>query len=380
MFSTSSKDIVINPLHCRIPLINIPIGMWVNLSIDVLSFVSECFKSQTFRSIDFISITANCKIRRIFSMRNALMEYDKNNTGNEEFPLEYAEILPKNLAFPSNVQHENINLNIDKLKFYIENELKQSKDFKELNSNSHANNFSNIGANINNYNINSPLNNNNQKFKKNLKNTNNNINNTPKLLKVSGGINIRSKSLNKPTKNIPNNTNEHELMNNQEFIENYSKFNSKSPSSKFQNDDYENYNIENFDPEADELLNNLALIKNKEKSINSNQSSVKMKMNNYSIKNKNKNNMRPIKLTAAGSKDKNKDKDLNRGKNIQNNIGIKNKFNNKDSHTSNTNSMLLNTLNYKNIEKWENSKDNDSIEEIYEIDEKRTVELNRELE
>src|SRR5688572_27137339 len=103
MFSTSSKDIVINPLHCRIPLLNIPVGVWVNLSIDVLSFVADCFKSQTFRSIDFISITANCKIKRVFSMRSALMEWDKpninnNNSNLEDFPLEYAEVLPKNLA------------------------------------------------------------------------------------------------------------------------------------------------------------------------------------------------------------------------------------------------------------------------------------------
>ena len=135
MFSTSTRDLVINPLHCRIPLLNVPIGVWVNLSIDVISFVSECFKSQTFRSIDFISITANCKIKRIFSMRNSLLEFEKNL--NEDFQIELADVLPRNIALPSNVPQENINLNIERLKMILqmEGEMKNSKENINYNNN-----------------------------------------------------------------------------------------------------------------------------------------------------------------------------------------------------------------------------------------------------
>jgi hypothetical protein len=68
--------------------------------------------------------------------------------------------------------------------------------------------------------------------------------------------------------------------------------------------------------------------------------------------------------------------------NIQNNIknnkqsnGLSKNNNNEYDYKTKGNSLLLNTLNYKNIDtKWENtSQDNyaDSIEEIYEIEERQ---------
>jgi hypothetical protein len=40
---------------------DIPIGYWVNLSIDLLSFINYLFKDLTFKSIDNITISSNCK-------------------------------------------------------------------------------------------------------------------------------------------------------------------------------------------------------------------------------------------------------------------------------------------------------------------------------
>lgn len=113
MFSSCTKDVVVNPLHCRIPMGKIPIGEWVNLSFDILSFVSECFKSQTFRSIDHISLSGNCKIKRVFSMRSPLVESNTIQI-NSEFKLEYAEMLPKSLQIC--IGHTDINMNIDRVK------------------------------------------------------------------------------------------------------------------------------------------------------------------------------------------------------------------------------------------------------------------------
>jgi len=273
MFSSSSKDIVINPLHSRIPLNNIPQGVWINLSIDVLSFVAECFKNQTFRSIEFISLSADCKIRRIFSMRSSLPEYDRNLS--DEFPLEYAEILPRTLALPNTVQQENINYNIERVKISNESDLKSSKEY--LNSNNIIN--SNVKENVTKLN------------KQKISNFNNN----------------------KPTSNkIPNKNNNGELLNKQEFI-------------------IENYQM-NFD---------LSKSKSPEK-----ETKTITKPNR--IQNKTRNTKKPV-----------------------TNVKKPNEITAPQNITETKSNILLNTLNYKNIDKWDNSNViGDSIEEIYEVEHK----------
>jgi hypothetical protein len=112
IFTTSSKEIVVNPFHARIPAA-LPTGVWISLSLDISSFVLDLFKLPI-KCIDGINITGNCKIRRIFTMKSALIEKESNII--EEFPLEYAEILPKGLIIPNTVQTETINLNPEKVK------------------------------------------------------------------------------------------------------------------------------------------------------------------------------------------------------------------------------------------------------------------------
>jgi hypothetical protein len=332
MFSTSSKDVVINPLHCRIPLVEVPIGTWLNISIDVLSFVADCFKTETFRSIDFISVSANCKIRRIFSMRNSLMELEKNL--NEEFPLEYAEILPKNLALPFTIAHENINLNIEKIKLQIETEFKSSKDL----------------SNVNSTNVLSPQFNKNgsAKFQTQLKNPNVkatvNLSNTP--------TQIRSKSQTRPLKQ------EKELKNKQEFLIK-EKINSKSPGP------------EAFGEDSD-LIN---IIKNR---VKMNKENIKINPRNF-IKSINKEHnqkalSRPIKINPTPSKSNAKSHyNFNKSNKSPSKY---NPIEHMNIQGKDDNLILLNTLNYKNMGKWENSKDNmaDSIEEIYDIEDKKTIE------
>jgi Protein of unknown function (DUF667) len=97
----------LNQYHCRIPFIAIPLNKWVNFSIDVLSFVSECFKTQTFRSIDFISLSASCKIKRIFTMRGELPTRENIN-------FESADLCPK-IALLQGVEYENVNMGYESL-------------------------------------------------------------------------------------------------------------------------------------------------------------------------------------------------------------------------------------------------------------------------
>jgi hypothetical protein len=385
IFSTSGRDIVINPLHCRIPILNIPIGAWINLSIDVLSFVSECFKNQTFRSIDFISITASCKIRRIFSMRNSLVETTRNT--NDDFVLEYADILPKNLALPGNVSFENININIEKLKSQI-NELGSGQIIHESGHGSDNPNKmflspqnkmlsgDNFGKNSNLSKAGLPANKNNTG--KNLILVQNIVH--KKQLNLPGlGVNSNKTTPNKRAKSIahtkPAKNNNLELDNQQDFIEeggsnnNYNNYNYKMRyESKSPNKDKDKENHKEQEKEDQILVenknSNKFISKNKKKSSGLPGSLTKdlKKVNN--ILNKHKNNFLSNNQNEKGRQ----------------NINIKNKIKapvqenallqsqNSNANTKKADPILLNTLNYKNLEKWDNSKDNyeDSIEEIYE--------------
>ena len=84
IFSTNNSDLVINQLHCRIPIFKFPIGRWVNFSVDILSFVSKCYKNLTFRSVDYISLSMSGKVRYIFAMRTPLIEIDNKVELDEE--------------------------------------------------------------------------------------------------------------------------------------------------------------------------------------------------------------------------------------------------------------------------------------------------------
>ena len=121
------KEIVVNPLHCKIPIpLSLPSGKWLNLSFDILSFASDLFKNQTFRSIDSISVTGNCRIRKVFTMKNAIQEVGNLNEIKPQFLTNIMnnndidqEMLNKILNFQSEITYENINLNYDKVKAYI---------------------------------------------------------------------------------------------------------------------------------------------------------------------------------------------------------------------------------------------------------------------
>lgn len=130
LFSACSKEFIINQMHCRIPIINIPTGTWINFSIDVLSFVSECFKGQSFRAIDSICLSADCKIRRICGMRQLY------TASEEEYFQGDDNILPKGFIFPMSIQYINFNLDMNYIKENVElNNIKNINTHLNMNSN-----------------------------------------------------------------------------------------------------------------------------------------------------------------------------------------------------------------------------------------------------
>ena len=146
IFSSNNDNLVINQLHCRIPIFELPIGKWINLSIDILSFVSECFKNLTFRSVDFISLSMSGKVRYIFTMRTPLIDnitqmegeekndYDlddcgnkiSENSGNSSFAYGAKEI-PDKYKFPEYEFAINLNMNCNYVlqQITIQNQIKQ---------------------------------------------------------------------------------------------------------------------------------------------------------------------------------------------------------------------------------------------------------------
>jgi len=120
--STNSKDskgqggIVTNPFHARIPISSFKRDQWLNLSIDVFAFAHYCFKGVQPKTLDLISITSMCKLRKIFTMRcptydddidgSAVLQDALDKLTMDEFGGNSSQILfefvPKNLDFVAN--------------------------------------------------------------------------------------------------------------------------------------------------------------------------------------------------------------------------------------------------------------------------------------
>lgn len=175
IFSSNNSDLVFNQLHCRIPILNFPIGKWVNFSIDILSFVSECFKDLTFRSIDYICLSMSGKVREIFTMRSPLSTLEGNSDA-------FASPVPDRFAVG---QSENINMNCNRVisQIYIENQMnmvgssedKKGFTFGKMKQSAKPTRMSNIGNMImNSGNVSKRELNNQREF---INVSNNNVNN-----------------------------------------------------------------------------------------------------------------------------------------------------------------------------------------------------------
>ena len=44
-------------------------SQWLNFCLDLVSIVTETFRGQTYKSLDSITLSAACKVRKIFTMR-----------------------------------------------------------------------------------------------------------------------------------------------------------------------------------------------------------------------------------------------------------------------------------------------------------------------
>ncbi|XP_076124767.1 protein CFAP20DC [Alosa pseudoharengus] len=102
--STVHKEVSATPLHARIPLTSLAHNedTWCNMCIDVGSFTQEMFKGAVFMHLDSISISASCKVRRIFTMKAEPADSDRDLYIYRHGRLDE---IPRACQFPVEVQH-----------------------------------------------------------------------------------------------------------------------------------------------------------------------------------------------------------------------------------------------------------------------------------
>ena len=99
IFLTSLKDNILNQINCQISINQLIINNWINLYIDIGNLLTQCFKFQSLKCIDYIHICGNCRIRKIYAIKN-LME-----------PVNKGIVIVKNNII--NLKIENINIGIE---------------------------------------------------------------------------------------------------------------------------------------------------------------------------------------------------------------------------------------------------------------------------
>ncbi|XP_036734467.2 protein CFAP20DC isoform X7 [Manis pentadactyla] len=116
--STVHKELSSTPLHAKIPLFMIKRKIWCNLCIDLVAFTSEIFKGAVFQSLDGIIVSANCKLRKIFTLK-----YKPQDTAEKEagygvpFPTdEPTDVIPRSCQLTTDVPQVTQLLNMTKLR------------------------------------------------------------------------------------------------------------------------------------------------------------------------------------------------------------------------------------------------------------------------
>ncbi|XP_053786154.1 protein CFAP20DC isoform X7 [Desmodus rotundus] len=116
--STVHKELSSTPLHAKIPLFMIKRKIWCNLCIDLVAFTSEIFKGAVFQSLDGIVVSANCKLRKIFTLKSKPQDTaDKDAGYGASFPtVEPTDNIPRSCQLTTDVPQVTQLLNMTKLR------------------------------------------------------------------------------------------------------------------------------------------------------------------------------------------------------------------------------------------------------------------------
>ncbi|XP_019329000.1 PREDICTED: uncharacterized protein C3orf67 homolog [Aptenodytes forsteri] len=115
--STVHKELSVTPLHAKIPLFTIKRKIWCNMCIDLVAFTSEIFRGAVFQSLDGISISANCKLRKIFTLKSK-----PQDTAEEDdmcvvpfMPYKPTDVIPRTCQLNTDVPQVTQLLNLTKI-------------------------------------------------------------------------------------------------------------------------------------------------------------------------------------------------------------------------------------------------------------------------
>ncbi|XP_053786153.1 protein CFAP20DC isoform X3 [Desmodus rotundus] len=92
--------------------------IWCNLCIDLVAFTSEIFKGAVFQSLDGIVVSANCKLRKIFTLKSKPQDTaDKDAGYGASFPtVEPTDNIPRSCQLTTDVPQVTQLLNMTKLR------------------------------------------------------------------------------------------------------------------------------------------------------------------------------------------------------------------------------------------------------------------------
>lgn len=116
-FSTAVRELSITPLHAKIPFTILQRAVWLNCCFDMVAIVGDLWRGQTYHSIDSITVSANCRLRRVFTMK--LPPHDTTDD-SEVYKLQQYEgehdMIPRSCQIAPDVPHKTQIINVAKVR------------------------------------------------------------------------------------------------------------------------------------------------------------------------------------------------------------------------------------------------------------------------
>ncbi|KFQ25586.1 Uncharacterized protein C3orf67, partial [Merops nubicus] len=114
--STVHKELSVTPLHAKIPLFTIKRKIWCNMCIDLVAFTSEIFRGAAFQSLDGITISANCKLRKIFTLKSKPQDTaEEDGMRVPSVPCDPTDTIPRTCQLNTDVPQVTQLLNLTKI-------------------------------------------------------------------------------------------------------------------------------------------------------------------------------------------------------------------------------------------------------------------------
>ncbi|XP_009995338.1 PREDICTED: uncharacterized protein C3orf67 homolog [Chaetura pelagica] len=114
--STVHRELSVTTLHAKIPLFTLKRKIWCNMCIDLVAFTSEIFRGAVFQSLDGITVSANCKLRKIFTLKSKPQEAEEDDIcGVPLMPYEPTAVIPQTCQLHTDVPQVTHLLNLTKI-------------------------------------------------------------------------------------------------------------------------------------------------------------------------------------------------------------------------------------------------------------------------